>query len=428
MTKVIKKFFYYNDPMRSELLSVLEYMEKEKGISRDVMIKSITAAVSNAAKKSLHSGQEVRVEIDPRTGSLKAWAQLKVVDSVSDSVNEINVAKAKQLDPQIKLGDIFEREIDPSYLGRIAAQTARQSIMQQIRRFEKEHIYEQYQDRVGTIISGIVRYKDKGDLTIDFGKAEAILHRKDSIWSDDYIPGERICCLLQEIKNTPRGPELIITRSHVDFVRKLLENEVLELTEGIIIIRAIVRDPGYRTKICIDTKDNKIDPVGACVGTRGSRIKNVLKELGQEKIDIIRYSSDVLTLLREAVRPATPLSISVDEANHIIRFELEEKDFAIFVGKKGQNLRLTSRLLNWQIEVNRLQRIEFGFEEKKVHAMQVLSQLSSISSQTAAQLVEMGITSLDAFEGVTENDLIASGIVAEEANAILKEAREILNK
>lgn len=414
--------------MRSELLSVLEYMEKEKGISRDVMIQSIATAVSNAAKKSLHSGQDVRVEIDPRTGSLKAWAQLKVVDSVSDSVNEINITAAKQLKPDIELGDIFEKEIDPSYLGRIAAQTARQSIMQQIRRFEKEHIYEQYQDRVGTIIAGIVRYKDKGDLTIDFGKAEAILHRRDAIWTDDYMPGERICCLLQEIKNTPKGPELIITRSHVDFVRKLLENEVLELAEGTVVIRAIVRDPGYRTKICVDTNENKIDPVGACVGTRGSRIKNVLKELGQEKIDVIRYSSDILVLLREAAKPATPLSISLDEENHVIRFELEEKDFAIFVGKKGQNLRLTSRLLNWQIEVNRLQRLEFGFEEKKVRAMQVLSQLSSISSQIAAQLVEIGITSLEAFEGVTESDLVACGITTEEASAILKEAKEILNK
>ena len=393
--------------MRSELLSVLEYMEKEKGISRQSMIDSIAAAVSSAAKKSLHSGHEVRVEIDPRTGILKAWSQLKVVDSVSDPACEIHITKARQTNPNIMLGDIFEEAIDPSVLGRIAAQTARQMIMQQIRRFEKEHIYEQFQDRVGTIISGIVRYQERGDLSIDFGKAEGTLYRRDSIWSDDYRPGDRICCLLQSIKTTPRGPEL---------------------AEGTISIKAIVRDPGYRTKICVTTTDSKIDPVGACVGSRGIRIKNVLKELGQEKIDIIRYSEDLTTLLKEAIRPAVPQSIIINEENHVIQFALEEKDFAVFVGRKGQNLRLTSRLLGWDLEVKRLQRVELGFEERKVKAMQVLSQLSSISSAVAARLVEMGITSLEAFEGVTEADLMGAELSEEEARTILQEAQQFLNK
>jgi transcription termination factor NusA len=414
--------------MRSELLSVLEYMEKEKGISRQNMIDSIATAVSSAAKKSLHSGQDVRVEIDPRTGAMKAWAQLKVVDSVSDPKYEIHVTKAKQTYPNIAIGEIFEQEIDPSIFGRIAAQTARQMIMQQIRRFEKEHIYEQFQDRVGTIITGIVRYQERGDLVIDFGKAEGTLYRRDSIWSDDYTPGERICCLLQEIKATPRGPELVLTRSHVDFVRRLLECEVVELAEGTVFIKSIVRDPGYRTKICVDTKDSKIDPVGACVGTRGSRIKNVLKELGQEKIDVIRYSSDLQTLLKEAVRPAVPQNIVVDEPRKVLRFDLEEKDFAVFVGKKGQNLRLTSRLLGWELEVKRLERVELGFEDKKVHAMQVLSQLQSVTAVIAARLVEMGITSIEAFEGVTEDDLVDAGLLAEEAKAILEEAQKFLKK
>ena len=406
----------------------MEYMEKEKGISRQNMIDSIATAVSSAAKKSLHSGQDVRVEIDPRTGAMKAWAQLKVVDSVSDPKYEIHVTKAKQAYPNIALGEIFEQEIDPSIFGRIAAQTARQMIMQQIRRFEKEHIYEQFQDRVGTIITGIVRYQERGDLIIDFGKAEGTLYRRDSIWSDDYTPGERICCLLQEIKATPRGPELVLTRSHVDFVRRLLECEVVELAEGTVFIRSIVRDPGYRTKICVDTKDSKIDPVGACVGTRGSRIKNVLKELGQEKIDVIRYSSDLQTLLKEAVRPAVPQNIVVDEPRKVLRFDLEEKDFAVFVGKKGQNLRLTSRLLGWELEVKRLERVELGFEDKKVHAMQVLSQLQSVTAIIAARLVEMGITSIEAFEGVTEDDLVDAGVSAEEAKAILEEAQKFLKK
>lgn len=414
--------------MKSELLSVLEYIEKEKGISRADMIDSIASAVSNAAKKSLHSEQDVRVEIDPKTGALKAWVQLKVVDSISNPNNEIHIAKALQSNPKIQLGDIFEQEIDPSLFGRIAAQTARQMIMQQIRRFEKEHIYEQFKDRIGTIITGIVRYQDHGNLTIDFGQAEGTLFRNDAIWSDEFIPGERVGCLLQGIKTTPQGPALVLTRSHIDFVRRLLETEVVELAEGTISIKAIVRDPGYRTKICVDTKDPKIDPVGACVGSRGSRIKNVLKELGKEKIDIIRFVPDAAGLIREVARPAVPQSLILDNENHKAKFELEEKDFAVFVGKNGRNLKLASRLIGWELEVQRIQKIELGFEDKKVHAMQVLSQLHSVSSLIAAKLVEMGITSLEAFEGVSEEDLVSGGLSTEEAHAILEETQNLANK
>jgi N utilization substance protein A len=415
--------------MSNELLSVLEYMEKEKGISRKDMIESISMAISSAAKKGLNAGQDVRVEIDPKTGSLRAWTLLKVVDFVTNPSQEIHIVKAKQTNPQVALGDIFEQGIDPSLLGRIAAQTARQLIMQRIRRFEKEHVYEQFQDRIGTIITGIVRQQEKGDLYVDFGKAEDILRRQDAIWSDNYGPGERICCLLLDIKTTAHGPELVLSRSHVDFVKCLLSCEVAELTEGIVFIRSIVRDPGYRTKICVDTRDPKVDPVGACVGTRGSRIKNVLKELGQEKVDIIRYSDDIAVLVREAVRPAIPQNLTLDHENHTIHFEVDEKDFASVVGRKGQNARLTSRLLGWKLEVNRiLQHSELGFEEKRTRAMQVLNQLPSVTNQIASTLVTIGITSLEAFEGVTETDLIEVGIGETESKAIIQEVKQLLVK
>ena len=409
-------------------MSVLEYMEKEKGISRSDMIDSITSAIQSAAKKGLNSGQDVRVEIDPRTGALKAWALFRVVDSVSDVSQEMHISKARQLDPNVALGDVIQQSLDPALLGRIAAQPARPLIMQRIRRFEKEHVYEQFHDRIGTIITGIVRRQERGDLSIDFGKAEGVLHRRDAIWSDDYGPGERICCLLLDIKSTPHGPELALTRSHVDFVKCLLSCEVSELNEGTVFIRNIVRDPGYRTKICVDTNDPKVDPVGACVGTRGSRIKNVLKELGQEKVDVIRYSDDISALVREAIRPAVPQNLTLDQANKVLHFDVDEKDFATVVGRKGQNVRLTSRLLGWQVDVNRAKRVELGFEEKRVKAMQVLSQLKSVTSQSAYILVTMGITSLDAFEGVAESDLVEAGIEAETAKAIIQEAKQLLEK
>ncbi len=412
--------------MSNELLSVLEYMEKEKGIRREDMIESISAAVCNAAHKGLNAGQNVKVQIDPKTGTLKAWLLLKVVDSVSDPAQEIHLEKAKKYNPIVTLGDTIEQDIDPSFLGRIAAQTARQLIMQKIRRFEKEHIYEQFQDRIGSIISGVVRRQEKGDLTIDFGKAEGVLRRKDAIWSDDYEPGERIRCLLLEIKSGSYGPELILSRSHVNFVKQLLELEITEIVDGTVFIRSIVRDPGYRTKVCVDTKDPKVDPVGACVGTRGSRVKNILKELGQEKIDIIRFVSDPKELLREAIKPAVPQNISVNEAERCLYFELAEKDFAAVVGRKGQNARLTSRLIGWKLEINRSQRPEFGFEERKLRAIQGLNQIPSITDEIAQILVSMGITGLEAFEGVTEGDLIDAGIVEVSARKIITEVKDLL--
>lgn len=414
--------------MSNELLSVLEYMEKEKGISRKDMIESIASAVSSAAQKGNAAGQEIRVDIDPRTGTLHAWSLLKVVDSVSDSNREIHIEKAKAINPNITLGDIFEQAIDPSYLGRIAAQTARQFIMQRIRRFEKEHIFEQFQDRIGTLITGTVRRQEKGDLCIDFGKAEGVLRRRDAIWSDDYNPGDRICCLLVDIKTTVHGPELILSRSSTAFIQRLFECEVAEINEGTVVIRSIVRDPGFRTKVCVDSKDPKVDPVGACVGTRGSRIKNVLKELGQEKVDVIRWSDDINLLMREALRPAVPQNVVFDAANRTIHLEIEEKDFATVLGRKGQNARLTSRLLGWQLDIERLQHADVGFEEKKVRAMQVLSQIPSITPNIASTLVDMGITSLDAFEGVTENDLVESGIPEEISQQIIQDAKHLLGQ
>jgi N utilization substance protein A len=412
--------------MSGELLAVLEYMEKEKGIRREDMIESISAAVCNAASKGMGARQQIRISIDPRTGSFKAWKVLKVVDSVSDATREIHVEKARQQKPDVVPGDDVEQELDPTFLGRIAAQTARQLIMQRIRRFEKEHIYEKFQDRVGSIITGIVRRQEKGDLSIDFGKAEGILRRRDAIWSDDYAPGERIRCLLMEIRNSSYGPELVLSRSHVNFVRRLLELEITEIMDGTVFVRSIVRDPGYRTKVCVDTKDLKVDPVGSCVGTRGSRIRNVLKELGQEKIDIIRFVTDPKEFLKEAIRPAIPQNVTVDEGNRCLYFELGEKDFAAVVGRKGQNARLTSRLIGWRLEISRVQRTEVGFEERKMRAIQGLQRIPSLTNDVAQILVSMGITSLEAFDGVTESDLVDAGIPSEQVQKIMSEIHPLL--
>ncbi|RKX34392.1 MAG: transcription termination/antitermination protein NusA [Verrucomicrobia bacterium] len=405
--------------MSSEILSVLEYMEKEKGISREDMISAIITAIKNAASRGVNAGQELKIEIDPKHGGLAAWAILKVVDSVSDPKLEIHVEKAQTLKPGAQVGDIIEREMDPSFLGRIAAQTARQAIMQRIRQFEKERIYDDYKDLIGDVVSGIVRRRERGDLFIDLGKAEAVLPHREQVPGEDYSPGERIRCLLLAIEASNRGPELILSRASNRFVRRLFELEVTEITDGTVKIEAFAREPGYRTKVAVTSMDSKVDPVGACVGARGARVKSIVRELGGEKIDIIRYHADPHDMILEALKPAIPRNVRMDEASHRISIEVSEDDLAIAIGRKGQNARLTSRLIGWKVDIGKIQSGEIGLEGKVKIAIKGLNQIPGIDDDTAQRLVAMGLISPEAFIGVESGDLVEGGFSIEEATAVL---------
>ncbi len=411
-------------PMSNEILSVLEYMEKEKGIGREDMISAIVNAIRGAATRGDSTGQELKIEIDPKTGELQAWAKLLVVDSFSDSKTEIPVEKARQFDESIQVGEFIEKEIDPAYLGRIAAQTARQTIMQRLRQFEKERIYDDYKDMIGDIVSGVARRRERGDLIVDLGKAEAILPPKERVPGEDYAPGERIRCLLLNIDHSNRGPELILSRASVRFVRRLFELEVTEIADGTVAIETISREPGYRTKIAVNSSDPKVDPVGACVGARGARVKSIVRELGGEKIDIIRYYSDPVRMLEEAIKPAIPKNIKIDEANRRINFEVSEDDLSVAIGRRGQNARLTSRLLGWKLDIAKEQKLDDGFESRVEAAVAGWHDVSGISDETAQGLVNMGIVSPEAFIGVELNDLIDTGFSKEEAAMIIEKVSE----
>ena len=329
--------------MSHEILSVLEYMEKEKGIDRADMITAISAAIVGAAQRSVGAGQN-RVEINPRTGALQAWSQLKVVDSVSDPAHEVHIEKARLIQPEIAAGQILEKEIDPAFLGRIAAQTARQAIMQRIRQFEKDRIYDDFKDSVGDIVTGTVRRRERGDLIIDLGKAEAVMPPRERVPGEDYAMGDSIRCLLLKIEQTSRGPDVILSRSNINFVRRLFELEVTEIADGTVTIESMAREAGYRTKVAVQSKDPKVDPVGACVGARGARVKTIVRELGGEKIDIVRHFSDPSQMLEEALRPAVPKNIRLNEAERRIHFEVAEEDLSIAIGRRGFNAKLTSAL------------------------------------------------------------------------------------
>ena len=405
--------------MSHEILSVLEYMEKEKGISRPDMIEAISSAIASAAQKGVGAGQDIRVEINPKTGSLKAWTVLKVVDSVGDDDLEIHVEKARQAKPDAQIGEIIEKEIDPAYLGRIAAQTARQAIMQRIRQFEKDRIYDDYKDTVGDIVTGTVRRRERGDLVVDLGKAEAILPPRERVPGEDYAPGESIRCLLLKIEQTNRGPDIILSRSNLNFVRRLFELEVTEIADGTVSIEAMAREPGYRTKIAVNSSDPKVDPVGACVGARGARVKTIVRELGGEKIDIIRFYQDPLQLLEEALKPAVPKNIKVNEGDRRIHFEVAEDDLSIAIGRRGFNAKLTSRLLGWKLDIGKEEKEAVGFDEKVAKAVQGLNAINGLDPELASRLVAIGFASPEVFEGVEADDLIDAGFTPEEATDVI---------
>ncbi|MBN2233621.1 MAG: transcription termination factor NusA [Opitutales bacterium] len=411
--------------MSSEILSVLEYMEKEKGIDRKDMIAAITAAIKNAAQKGLHAGQELRIEINERNGALKAWSRLNVVDSVSNPETEIHLMKARELNPAAQLGDLLEKEVDPSFLGRIAAQTARQAIMQRIRQFEKERIFDDYKDQVGDIVSGIVRRRERDCLIVDLGKAEALLPYRERIPGEDYQPGERIRCLLLRIENTPKGPELILSRSSIKFVRRLLDLEVTEIADGTVTVEGMAREPGYRTKIAVNSNDPKVDPVGACVGSRGARVKSVVRELGGEKIDIIRFYEDPHKMLEEALRPAVPRNIEVNADKRRIFFRVSEGDIRVTLGKGGINAKLTSKLMGWKLDIEKLE--SSGPRDFKDQVSSAASEISSrlgIEMELARRLVESGFNSLAIFEGVTAEDLMEADFAPADAERIIQKLAE----
>ena len=403
--------------MSSEILSVLEYMEKEKGIPRAEMIATIANALKTAAQKGISSGQELRIDINPRNGQLQAWCLLKVVDSVSNPRTELHVEKAQALKPGAVIGEVLEKAIDPSSLGRIAAQTARQAVMQRLRQFEKDRIFDDFKDQVGNIVTGTVRRRERNDLFIDLGKAEAVMPAKEQVPGEEYQPGERIRCLLLEIQSSPRGPEIVLSRASPRFVRRLFELEVTEVADGTVKIEAFAREPGYRTKIAVTSTDSKVDPVGACVGARGARVKTIVRELGGEKIDIIKFYADPREMVIEALKPAVPREIVLDEKSRRILLRVANDDLAIAIGRKGQNARLTSRLVGWRIDIEEFRAV--GADPEGDAKRKLVAGLG-VTEDLALRLVKAGFVSLELFEGVESADLEGSGFSPEEAALVIQ--------
>lgn len=338
-----------------ELIAIFDYMEKERGIKRERVMEAIKDSLRLAARKSIQDVSEIDIEIDPKTGEIEVLAKKQVVDEVEDPAEQISLEDALELNPDCELGDWLQVEVTPKDFGRIAAQKARQAISMKLRMAERDVIYEEYRDRVGEIISGTVkRFVRKADMIVDLGKVEGFMPMNEYPKTERYQVGDRVVALLWEVQDTPNGgAEVVLSRSRPEFVYQLFAQEVPEISEGSIEIVRIARDAGYRTKIAVEARDAKVDPVGACVGMRGVRVKNIIRELNNEKVDILPYSSDPEEMLRRALSPIEPKNVIIDTVKREATVVVEDEDYPIVLGRKGMNARLCADLIEMEIKVHR---------------------------------------------------------------------------
>ena len=341
--------------MNKDLIAIFEYLEREKGIKREIIISAIEDALCSAARKSVEQHTEdIDVKIDPKTGDIEVLMQKDIVETVEDEDTQISLTNAKELAPEAKIGQRIEITVTPRDFGRIAAQTARQVISQKLKGAERDVIYEEYRHRIGEIISGTVkRFVHGRNIIVDLGKVEAFLPERQYPIIERYHVGERVQALLLEVRDTDQGgAEVILSRSDPKFVAALFEQEVPEIQDNIVIIKKIVREAGYRTKLAVYSEDIKVDPVGTCVGVRGSRIKNVIRELNNEKIDVMPYFEDRSELLQQAISPLEIKRIKEEKDKFIVI--VGDEDYPIVIGKKGMNARLIARLIEKEIEVQKI--------------------------------------------------------------------------
>lgn len=337
--------------MNLELMGALNELEKERGISREVLLKAIEDAIESAFRKSSQPHQNLRVDVDDKSGRVRVFARKAVVEKVTDPANEISLEEAQRINPRFEVDDVVEVELTLPDLGRIAAQTAKQVVVQRIREAERNRIYEEYHSRQGDILTGIIRRIEHRNVYVDLGRAEAVLPPQEQVPTERYAPGVRMKFYLLEVNKTAKGPQLILSRSHPGLLKRLFELEVPEIHDGVVEIRAWAREPGHRSKIAVWSTDRNVDPVGACVGPRGARVQQVVKELRQEKVDVIAWDPDPEVFIANALQPARVLKVYLDPTDHSARVIVPEKELSLAIGKEGQNARLAARLTGWRIDI-----------------------------------------------------------------------------
>ena len=337
--------------MNEEFILALKQLESEKGIPEDVIIEALETALVSSYKKNFGTTQNVIVEINRDTGEISLAAEKEVVDEVFDENTEIAVEDARRENPRLEIGDIYYEKIDPEKFGRIAAQTARQVVIQRIKDAERDVIYDDYADRENEIITCDVQRVTKGNVFVDLGKTEAILPVSEQIQGESYHQGDRYKMLVLEVNKQPKGPQIVLSRSHPNLVRRLFELEVPEIHDGIVEIFSIAREAGSRTKIAVFSKDEDVDPLGACVGFKGSRVKTIVDELHDEKIDIVIWEKDIAAFIGNALSPSKVVEVFINQREKSAMVVVPDYQLSLAIGKEGQNARLAAKLTNWKIDI-----------------------------------------------------------------------------
>ncbi len=403
--------------MVSNLTRMIEQVSREKGVEQGVLIKALEEAVKAAAKKKFGPDYELEVSYNEEMGEIEVFEFKEVVDTVTNEHLEVSMEEALKMDPESELGDSLGIKMDTDTFGRIAAQSAKQVIMQRLKEAERDIVFDDFKDRRGEIINGIVQRFDRGSIIVNLGRTEAELPPKEQIPKESYKQGDRIRAYILEVRQFSRGPQIILSRTHPNFLSALFENEVPEISEGIVQIMQVAREPGSRAKIAVTSRDSDVDPVGACVGMKGRRVQAVVQELRGEKIDIVTWNPDAAKFICNALAPAEIIRVIVDEASHSMEVVVPDDQLSLAIGRRGQNVRLASRLTGWNLDVIG----ETNYNQSLKEGYKSLLELEGVGEKRAADLYEFGYRSAKDVTQASVADLAAIKGISEEGAAKLIE-------
>jgi N utilization substance protein A len=409
------------EEMIPDLKRLIDQVSRDKGIDRQVLIATLEEAIRSAARKKLGQDLDLEVAYNDEYGEIEAFQFKQVVAQLKNPEQEISLAEGRKLDPDCEVGDSLGVKIDTSTFGRIAAQSAKQVIIQKMKDAEREIVFEDYKDRRGEIVNGIVQRFDKGGITVNLGRAEGILPYREQVPRESYRQGDRIRAYVLEVNKESRGPQILLSRTHPNFLAKLFALEVPEIAEGVVTIMGAAREPGSRAKIAVVSKDPDVDPVGACVGMKGSRVQAVVQELKGEKIDIIEYGVDPAKYVCNALAPAVISKVIIDQAKRSMEVIVPDDQLSLAIGKRGQNVRLASKLTGWHIDV----KSEAKYQKSLKEGYQSLLALPGIGEATADHLYEAGFASAEELAGAQVDELAAiPGISQQKAENFIQAAKD----
>jgi N utilization substance protein A len=405
--------------MISDLTRMIDLVSREKGVERDVLIRALEEAVRAAARKKYGPDYDLEVNYDEELGEIEVFEFKEVVKNVTNEHLEISLEDAHKMDPDSVVGDSLGIKMDTDTFGRIAAQSAKQVIMQRLKEAERDIVYDDFKDRRGEIINGIVQRFDRGSIIVNLGRTEGELPAKEQVPKESYKQGDRIRAYILDVRQFSRGPQIILSRTHPNLVSTLFENEVPEIPEGIVQIMQVAREPGSRAKIAVASKDGDVDPVGACVGMKGTRVQAVVQELRGEKIDIVTWDPDPAKFICNALAPAEIIRVIVDEENRSMEVVVPDDQLSLAIGKRGQNVRLASRLTGWKLDVTS----ETNYNQDLKDGYKSLLDLQGVGEKRASDLYDEGFRSAEDVAGATVEDLLSvDGMSEKRAEKLIKDA------